>query len=67
MCYVQEKVRPCNGREAGLGHERYIAGEHMDEVRPLRGREGGLGHVRRDCVKFARLVGWLQAVAKIGD
>ena len=48
--YVQEKVRPCNGREAGLGHERYIAGEHMD--------------VRRDCVSFARRIffGWEQTV-----
>jgi len=33
-------VRPGTGREAGLGHERYIAIEHMD--------------VRRDCVSFAR-------------
>lgn len=44
--YVQEEVRegetgnpsrsqpglPCNGREASLGYERYIA--HMDKVRP---------------------------------
>jgi hypothetical protein len=28
--YVQEKVRPGTGREAGLGHGRYIAIEHMD-------------------------------------
>jgi len=52
--YVQEKVRPGTGREAGLGHERYIAIEHMDKVRPQSGREGGLGHVRRDCVSLAR-------------
>ena len=38
--YVQEKVRPGTGREAGLGHERYIAIEHMD--------------VRRDWFRFAR-------------
>ena len=54
--YVREKVRPCNGREAGLGHERYIASEHMDKVRPRSGREGALGYVRRDCVSFARRV-----------
>jgi len=40
--FVREEVRPGTGREAGLGHERYIAIEHMD--------------VRRDCVNFARRV-----------
>ena len=38
-------VRPsCNGA-CYVQDERYIAGEHMD--------------VRRDCVKFARFVGWV--------
>ena len=37
--YVQDKVRPQSDREGGLGHERYIATEHMD--------------VRRDCVRLA--------------
>ena len=27
--YVQEKVRPGTGREAGLDHERYAAGAGM--------------------------------------
>jgi hypothetical protein len=34
--YVQDKVRPGNGREGALGYERYIAIEHMD-VRSDRG------------------------------
>jgi hypothetical protein len=38
--YVQEEVRPLSGREAGLGHVRYIAMEHMD--------------VRRDCLGVAQ-------------
>ena len=50
--YVQEEVRPCNGREASLGYERYIAIEHMDKVRPGTGREGALGYVRRDWFKY---------------
>jgi hypothetical protein len=41
--YVQDKVRPGNGREGALGYVRYIAIEHMD--------------VRRDCFSFARLSG----------
>ena len=52
--YVQEKVRPGTGREAGLGHERYIAIEHMEKVRAGTAREASLGCVRRDCFEFAQ-------------
>ena len=51
--YVQDKVRPQSGREGALGHERYIAIEHMDKVRPGTGREGALGYVRRDSLSLA--------------